>query len=75
MSGWRETRDAAANFAAIVMDALTNMKFEAGNFSPCVQTRQQLFYHGDDFVILADENDLQWFAQELNEGRFVERGS
>ena len=21
------------------------------------------FFHGDDFVILADQNDLQWFAQ------------
>ena len=23
----------------------------------------RLFYHGDDFVIPADENDLQWFAE------------
>ena len=38
--------------------------------SVLVQTRQQglrLFYRGDGFVILADDNDLQWLAKELNE--------
>ena len=24
----------------------------------------RLFYHGDDFVTLADENDLQWFSKD-----------
>ena len=27
----------------------------------------RLSYHGDDFVILEEENDLQWFAKGLNE--------
>ena len=31
----------------------------------------RLFYHGDDFVILADENYLEWFAKELNEALIV----
>ena len=30
-----------------------------------------LFYHGDDFMILADESYLQWFAQELTEALTV----
>ena len=41
------------------------------NINPCsckhANKDIRLFYHGDDFVILADENDLQWFAEELNE--------
>ena len=47
------TRD-AANFAAIVMETLTNMKFEVGRVNP-----SGCFYHGDDFVTAADEDDLQ----------------
>ena len=31
----------------------------------------RLFYHGDDFVILTDENDLQRFAKEQNEALVV----
>ena len=47
------TRD-AANFAAIVMETLTNMKFEVGRVNP-----SGCFYHGDDLVTAADEDDLQ----------------
>ena len=66
------TEDAAANFAAIVMYTLTNMKFEVGTFNPCLcRHASRLFYHGDDVVLLADENDLQWFAKELNEALVV----
>ena len=69
------TRDAAANFAAIVMYTLTNMKFEVGSFNPCLckdaSKDIRLFYHGDDFVILAGERDMQWFAKELNEALIV----
>ena len=57
------TRDAVGNFAAIVMDTLTTMKFDVGKFKPCLcnydSKNIRLFYHGDDFVILADENDMQ----------------
>ena len=36
------TQDAAANFAAIVMDTLTNMKLEVGEFNQCLcQTCQE----------------------------------
>ena len=62
-SGTYGTRDAASNFAAIVIDKLKNMKVDVGKFNPCLckqgSKEIRLFYHGDDFVILADENDLQ----------------
>ena len=57
------------------MDTLTNVKFEVGNFNPSLSKHAskdiRLLYHGDDFEILADENDLQWFAKELNEALIV----
>ena len=69
------TRDAVANFAAIGMDTVTNMKFEDGKFNPCLckhaSKHIRLFYNGDDFVILEGEKDLQWFAKELNEAWIV----
>ena len=74
LKGMHETRDAAANLAAIVMDTLTNMKFEVGKFNPCLCTYAsndiRLFHHGADFVTLADEGDLQWFAK-VNEALIV----
>ena len=72
------TRDSAANFAEIVVDTLTNMKFEVVEFNPCLCKHASkdiiLVYHGDDgdhFVILVDENDLQWLAKEMNEALIV----
>ena len=69
------TRDAASNFAAIVMNALTNMKPNVGEINLCsckhASKDMRLFYHSDDFVMLADENSLQWFAKELNEASMV----
>ena len=65
------TRDLVANFAAIVMDTLTNMNVKVGQLIPCwckhASKDIRLFHHGDDFVLLADENDIQWFAEELND--------
>ena len=65
------TRDPVANFAAIVMDTLTNMNSKVGKFNPCLckhaSQDTRLLYHGDEFVFLADENDIQWFAEELND--------
>ena len=70
------TRNAAANSAASVMDTLTNMKFEVGKSNPCLSQHAsndfRLFYHGDDFVMLADDNELQRFAKELNEALIAE---
>ena len=39
----------------------------------CANTSKdiRLCYHGDDFVRLADESDLQWFAKELAESLIV----
>ena len=57
------TRDAAANVADMVMDALSKMDFEIGTFNPCLRVHKtrgiRLFYHGDDFVFLAAEEHLQ----------------
>ena len=57
-------------------DTVTNMKSEFGKSNPCLWKRtlartSGLFYHGDDFMILADESYLQWFAQELTEALTV----
>ena len=58
------------------LDTLTDMKFQLVKFNPylCkyVSKDSGLFYQGYDFVILADESDLQWFAKELNEALIVE---
>ena len=37
----------------------------------CASNDRRLFYHGDDFVKMASENDLQCFAKELNEALIV----
>ena len=52
---------AAVNFAAIVMDTLdANMKFQVWRSNSCLckfaNKDLRLFCHGDDLVILADDN-------------------
>ena len=65
------TRDAAVTLASTFMDTWTNMKFEVGHVDLCWCKHASKvigrFYHGDDFVILADETALQSFATELDE--------
>ena len=76
------TKDTAANLMAIVMNALQNFKFEIEKDQlGLVQTRRDrditLFRDGDDLVILAQGDDLEWFGRHaeffhvkrrLNEG-------
>ena len=61
------TKDTAANLMAIVMNTLQNFKFEIEKDQlVLVQTRRDrditLFRDGDDLVILAQDDDLEWFA-------------
>ncbi len=69
------TRDAAANFASMVMDTLRGMGFEIGVFNPCLCRHAgrglMLFYHGDDFVCLGPADNIQWFADALNKHLIV----
>ena len=69
------TRDAAANFAAMVMEVLGKMGFKIGVFNPRLCRHETkditLFYHGDDFVILGEQADLTGFAKELGESLIV----
>ena len=69
------TRDTAANFDAIVMDTLTNKKFAVGLYHPCLcrhaTTELRRFHHDGNFAILADEENLQWLAKELNEALII----
>ena len=79
------TRDAAANFGAIVMDTLTNMEFLF--FADIAARTSDCFYHGDQLVILADETrsvvvcartersidrDSPWSARWREENHIVE---
>ena len=63
------TRDAAANFSAIGMDTLTNMKMQGWKSSSVQDVR--LHYQSDDFAIRVDERDLLWLAKELDEALIV----
>ena len=53
------------------MYALTNMQIRGSKiqsvFGKHTSKDISLLQHGDDFVMLADENDLEWFAKQLNE--------
>ena len=56
------TRDAAANFPAIIMDPLTNMKFEVGKFvRACANTPARTL----DTGLTVTCSDWPWFATEL----------
>ena len=69
------TRDAAANFAALVMSVLSKMGFKVGVFNPCLCEHDvkdvALFYHGDDFAVLGEDEELKDFAKELGEALIV----
>ena len=47
------TRDAVVNFASVVKDTLTNLKFEVGKLDLCLCNQASmhiiLFHHGDDY--------------------------
>ena len=57
------------------MHALTNMQIRGSKiqsvFGKHTSKDISLLQHGDDFVMLADENDLEWFAKQLNEALIV----
>ena len=60
------TKDTAATLMAIIMGTLQNFTFEIEKVQlALVQTRRErditLFRNGDDLVILAQGDDLEWF--------------
>ena len=57
------------------MGTLTKMGYRVGAFSSCLCRHETkdvtLFYHGDDFGVLGEDEDLKEFAKELGEALIV----
>ena len=64
------TRDAGANFQRFVIGVLETLDFIVGVFSPCSAHHKTRFivlvYFGDDFVVLAEVENLLWFLEQLS---------
>ena len=65
------TRDAAQNWAATYTKLLTKLGFRQGRASSCnfmhPQRDIKLTVHGDDFLIVADAEQLRWIDEKLKE--------
>ena len=63
------TRDAAHAWEQEYTQTLNNIGFHTGESSTCIfyhDTRQlELVVHGDDFTIIGQHKNLQWFAEQL----------
>ena len=63
------TRDAAQNREHAYMDFMIEAGFTNGTASPCVSYRRKrnirAVVHGDDFTILAQERQLDWFRERI----------
>ena len=63
------TRDAAQNWEHAYMEFLENAGFRSGTATPCVFHNRdrdiRAVVHGDDFTVLASENQLDWFRREI----------
>ena len=63
------TRDAAQNWEHAYMEFLENTGFSSGIATPCVFHNRdrdiRAVVHGDDFTVLASENQLDWFRGEI----------
>jgi hypothetical protein len=68
------TRDAPARWEAFLAGELEKMGFEKGKASPCcfrhISRDLRCIVHGDDFVFVGAEPDLEWAQQEMN-SRFL----
>ena len=63
------TRDAAQNWEHAYVEFLENIGFRSGIATPCVfyhsDRKIWIVVHGDDFTVLASENQLNWFRGEI----------
>lgn len=69
MKSMHGTRDAAQNWEPCYISALEDMGFGKGKASVCVFYNEardaRVVVHGDDFTILASEDNVQWFVREV----------
>jgi len=65
------TRDAAQNWEVAYNPFMENTGFRAGKASPCLfyhpQRRIRVVVYGDDFTVLGEEAQLNWFTTKINE--------
>ena len=63
------TRDAAQNWEAEHAEFMESIGFHRGISSPCVflhKAREiRAVIHGDDFTLLGDNSDLNWFRDRI----------
>ena len=61
------TRDAAQNWECAYTEFLEGIGFVRGIATPCVFHNRErdvyLVVHGDDFIVLASEEQLNWFRE------------
>ena len=65
------TRDAAQNWEFEYSDFMESVGFKRGKSSPCVfhhpARNVRAVIHGDDFTILGNAQDLDWFRRCIGE--------
>ena len=65
------TRDAAQNWEHAYISFLEGIGFVNGVASPCVFNHEErdvrIVVHGDDFTILGQETQLDWFRKQIVE--------
>ena len=65
------TRDAAQNWEFEYREFLEGIKFERGVAHPCVFYHRNYdlhaVVHGDDFTVLGNEENLNWFRNNIQE--------
>ena len=65
------TRDAAQNWEHAYIDFLLGTGFSNGVASPCVFYHKErdvrIVVHGDDFTVLGQEAQLNWFTERVVE--------
>ena len=63
------TRDAPQNWQEKLSSDLEEMQFQAGVYNPCIFYNQirdiSVMVHGDDYVAVGAEQDLQWLQTEI----------
>ena len=71
------TRDAAQNWAATYTKLLRRLGFKQGKASSCnfahISRDIQLTVHGDDFLIVADAEQLKWLEKKLAEEYAIQK--
>ena len=64
------TRDAAQNWERCYVQFMTSVGFTQGRTTPCVFYNEErdlrVTIHGDDFIILGWEGQLNWFWGKVN---------